>query len=125
MVAAIIGCQGTLEPGGVKFPLQFAVLVLATVLVSPHFLTYDLTILLLPMILIVGQIGFRPRQRLAQWMLGLTLTLYAFAGSFPDVAKVIRFQPSLLVMGGLMFVLIQFLRSPDSLDNELSASTGS
>jgi alpha-1,2-mannosyltransferase len=122
MAAVMIGLRKGFQPGSSLFPLQFSVLVLATVLVSPHFLTYDLTILLLPMILIVAQIGFRPQKSLTQWMLGLTLLIYALAGSFPVVAAVIRFQPSLLVIGGLMFVLISYLRSSERLHNELPAS---
>jgi alpha-1,2-mannosyltransferase len=44
--------RGRLEPTSERFPLQFAALILATILISPHLLAYDLTLLLLPMLLV-------------------------------------------------------------------------
>lgn len=46
--------RGGLAPGGGPFGLQYAGLVLASILISPHLFTYDLTILLLPMGLILA-----------------------------------------------------------------------
>ena len=48
--------RGPLELSSTRFALQFSVLVVAMVLTSPHFYTYDLTILLLPLaICVVGR----------------------------------------------------------------------
>ncbi|QEG24084.1 glycosyltransferase family 87 protein [Mariniblastus fucicola] len=41
--------SGPIELSSPRFAFQFAALVIATVLISPHFYTYDLTILLLPL----------------------------------------------------------------------------
>jgi hypothetical protein len=47
-----------LEPQSEHFSGQFSILVLATVLISPHCYTYDLTILLLPLaLIIIGNYG--------------------------------------------------------------------
>lgn len=61
-IAAILGLgvivllqrilRGALETESQLFGLQFASLVVATVLISPHFYQYDLTILLLPLMIV-------------------------------------------------------------------------
>jgi hypothetical protein len=115
------GLRGKLVTENEKFPLQFAMLMLATVLLSPHFLSYDLTILLLPILLIVSNTDFRPQQDSDRWMLGLVLMLYALAGTFPEIAATIRFQPSLLVIGGLVYVTgLAAQREPPAAGVEIS-----
>jgi hypothetical protein len=49
IVARIL--RGQVDTTSPKFGLQFSACIIATVLVSPHFYTYDLTILLLPLAL--------------------------------------------------------------------------
>ena len=44
--------RGPVRPGSGRFAAQYSGLVLASVLVSPHLLTYDLTVLLLPAVLL-------------------------------------------------------------------------
>jgi hypothetical protein len=46
--------RGRLDPASPRFQLQFAALVVGTILLSPHFYSYDLSVLLLPMILVGG-----------------------------------------------------------------------
>jgi hypothetical protein len=48
------GLLGPLDTTSVRFPSQFAALVLGTILISPHLLYYDLTLLLIPMVLAAG-----------------------------------------------------------------------
>jgi hypothetical protein len=45
------GLIGPLNTASERFPSQFAALVLGTILISPHLLYYDMTLLLIPMIL--------------------------------------------------------------------------
>jgi hypothetical protein len=44
--------RGSFEPTSDRFAFQFSALILVTVLLSPHFYTYDLAILLIPIVLI-------------------------------------------------------------------------
>ncbi len=44
--------RGKIDTRSDKFSLQFSAMILATILLSPHFFTYDLSILLLPMLLV-------------------------------------------------------------------------
>ncbi len=53
MAPIFLVLRGPLNPSSERFARQFAALVLATILISPHLLYYDLTLLLLPMILAV------------------------------------------------------------------------
>lgn len=55
--------RGRLAPGSDRFAVQFAALVVATVLLAPHLFTYDLTILLLPMAMVVGHYTNPKRER--------------------------------------------------------------
>ncbi len=97
--------RGKWEPNNHIFAQQFSMLVFTTVLLSPHTYTYDLTILLLPIVLILAHSDFRPKTWRARGLLGLTVLLYVFAGGFPELANTIGFQPNLLVIGGLVILL--------------------
>jgi alpha-1,2-mannosyltransferase len=73
---------GPFDYGRPTFALQFAGLVVATVLLSPHLLTYDLTVLLLPFFLLTHlmlahQSLFGGRHLVVAWIMVL---LYAVAG---------------------------------------------
>ncbi len=58
--------QGRIEWAGEKFTIQFAGLVLATVLISPKLLTYDLTLILLPIYLLARLAGAESEAQLGQ-----------------------------------------------------------
>ncbi len=88
--------KGRFGPKSSGFALQFAAMVLATVLLSPHLYFYDLTITLLPMVLIWfanrnAPIDYRKHARVVSLL--ILVTLFG-AGSFPEVAAATRIQPS-------------------------------
>jgi hypothetical protein len=73
--------RGPLEPSSRRFVVQWAGLVVATVLLAPNVLTYDLTVLLLPMVLL-GSLLLRdaiapPLRRGVLWSL---VALYVVCG---------------------------------------------
>ncbi len=51
LIPLVRSLQDPLDTASARFAPQFAVLVLATILISPHLLYYDLTLLLIPMVL--------------------------------------------------------------------------
>ena len=51
LIPLVRSIQNPLDTNSPRFAPQFAVLVLATILISPHLLYYDLTLLLIPMVL--------------------------------------------------------------------------
>ncbi len=89
-----------------RFLEQFSGLVLATVLLSPHLLTYDLTILLLPMALCGALLlrgGLAPaRRRPVLWLLVAT---YVAAGVGPSIAARTGVQLTTPIMVALLGVL--------------------
>jgi hypothetical protein len=73
------GLRGPWQTTAEDFPIRFAALVPATVLISPHLLAYDLTLLLIPMGLVVGSrtVPGGDRARDPVWL--MTGALYAGA----------------------------------------------
>jgi len=102
--------SGPLDPDRPRFLAQFSGLILATALLSPHFLTYDLTILLLPLWLtaILLLRGFFPlsHRRATLWTL---VALYAAAGLSPLIAN----RTGVQVSTPLMVVLLVLLSLAD------------
>jgi hypothetical protein len=75
-----------------RFAWQFSALVVATVLLSPHLYTYDLTVLLLPL----GLVAVHERAPSAQrW---LALLLFCLAGLSPQFAGLSGIQLSVPLM---------------------------
>jgi len=70
-VVLLFGWQGPWQPGETRFDFQFALLILASVVASPHLNFHDLTLLVLPSILILRNIGGRnfaaPMKHLRVW----------------------------------------------------------
>ena len=95
--------RGPLAFGQPRFALQFAGLIVGTILLSPHLLTYDLVLLLLPLALIVlnptGPGRIDPR---IAWP---ALALYVLAGFSADVAAQTGVQISVVLMLALLAVL--------------------
>ena len=90
-----------------SFRIQFAAIVLATPLVSPHLYTYDLSILVLPMILLALEL---PREGVAArrfWIAALGL-VFLMGGASARIAAVIPLQLSSLASFAMLLVLARF-----------------
>ena len=102
--------RGELETGSQRFGLQFASLVVATVLISPHFYQYDLTILLVPMMIVwsvlSGGWGESPsitiNETHRRWLLGTTVGLFLGAGLFASIANATHIQPCTVLLLSLL-----------------------
>lgn len=109
-----------LQPAAPQFPLQFSALVLATVLVSPHLFTYDLTILLLPILLLgmaLAKQTIRPANRsMLGWLLAF---LFAGAGISPLIAAQTGVQPSVLICLALLVYLTREVVAAEALPDVL------
>ncbi len=113
------GMKGSIQTDSKRFALQFSMLVIATVLLSPHFYVYDLTILLLPIGLVVFELGkWQGRRTLnwqRQWLLASCLGLFVFTGLSKRVAEVIGVQPTVLL---LIVAAVLLATSPNWYDTE-------
>lgn len=102
-----VNLRGPIDVASAGFSKQFAALVLAMALLSPHFYNYDLTILLLPMLLVVssfpeGQWRATNHDRALGFLL---LGIFVMAGLFGQIADVIRVQPSLFLTTAALVLL--------------------
>ena len=99
--------KGKIETDSPRFTRQFAAMVFAMVLLSPHFYGYDLTILLLPMLLIVSSVAPGTwRVNVLDLSLGFVLLgIFVLAGLFAQIAGVISVQPSIFLMAGALTLL--------------------
>ncbi len=98
--------RGELRPERPEFARQYSGLIVATVLLSPHLFTYDLTILLLPMFLLTSLIGCgRLPAKLSAQLAWLLLGLYWVAGCSPLLARLTGLQLTPLLMFAVLFVL--------------------
>ncbi len=96
-----------------RFAIQFAAIVLATPLVSPHVYTYDLSILVLPLIALALAMPAAPPATVAArrlWLLAL-LAVFAIGGASPAIAERIPLQFSALASSALLLLLVWF-RAP-------------
>ncbi len=105
--------QGTIETNSPRFAFQFAAMVLATVLLSPHLYFYDLTVLLLPLLLVLAAKDFVPEQsrNLAVYLVALSVMILFGAGTFKTIATSTLTQPSVLLVGGLLVVLARLCQA--------------
>src|SRR5262249_4297733 len=97
---------GRLDYEGRKFPIQFAAIVLATPLVSPHLYTYDLSILVLPLILLalaIPDVGSAARPL---WLAALGV-VFLMGGASPSIAALIPLQLSSLASFAMLLVLLR------------------
>ena len=107
-----ISLRGGIDTSSQKFAFQFSILVLATILLSPHFYIYDLTIVLLPLGLIAFQLAGRFKEwRLLAW---LCVGLFAISGVSTMIAERIHVQPTILIMLGLIVCLTQLCQQMNS-----------
>ena len=104
LVARLV--RGPLDVRSPRFLEQYAGLVVATVLLSPHILTYDLTLLLLP-IALCGVCLLRgtlapERRRPVLWLL---VAVYAACGVSPSIARATGVQLTTPIMVAFLAVL--------------------
>lgn len=107
--------RGPLSCGSARFARQFSGLVIATLLLSPHLFTYDLTMLVLPMFVLAGavtrgEIAGRP----GQITMGLIVALYVVCGFSHLLAATAGLQLSTLLMVGLLWHLAKQSAVTDS-----------
>jgi hypothetical protein len=119
LVAATLLVLARLMPGPLGVPrsrwaIQFSAMVLATVLVSPHLYTYDLAILVLPLLLLVGELDRRGEASMGERRLLLSALLLVFlmGGASPWIAQRIPLQCSALASFALLLVLVR-ARAPE------------
>src|SRR5262249_11913684 len=99
--------RGPLPLGRPAFVLQYSGLVVATVLVSPHLLTYDLTLLLLPLfllthLLLVHSPAVAEQRRALLWLLVLLYTVPVVSS---ELARAVHVQGSVLLLAALLVFL--------------------
>lgn len=87
-----------------KFAYQFSALIVATVLISPHFYSYDLTILLLP--LAICGLSFEATRHVNQRMLYYVCFAVLFGASlYVPLANRFGFQVSTVIFIAWLFLL--------------------
>jgi hypothetical protein len=113
--------SGPLRPKEPKFALQYSGMILATVLLSPHLMTYDLTLLLLPLFLFATQIAeghdsasslARPGDKTGdkqlctgthrRRLMAISIGLYALGGASTAIARSTGVQISVLLMAATL-----------------------
>ena len=89
------------------FARQFSAMVVATALLSPHFHGYDLTILLLPFLLILSTTNLtRWRDmRDERGIIILVLVCFGLSGAFVAIGRLIHVQPSAILLITLLMLL--------------------
>jgi len=110
--------RGPLAPGSPRFVAQFSSLIVATVLLSPHLFTYDLTVLLLPMVLLAAQwSASRPGpDKPGEWIIWLLALLYVLPGISVTVAASIGLQMTVPLMAAVLLALGSGDRRPKTED---------
>jgi hypothetical protein len=105
--------RGPLVPGTSRLSVQFAGLVVATVLLSPHLFTYDLTILLLPMFLLVVEIVNRAEMpaTIRRWLVVCLVTLFVLPGVSVPIASATGLQ---LTVPAVFLLLVLAVRKAAS-----------
>jgi len=87
-------------------PLRFTAVVLTTLLVSPHLYGYDLTLLLLPFALLIGDATDSNRKARVAW----AIALFLLCGVSERIAAIVPIQSSTWAMFGLLFFLARDVR---------------
>ncbi len=96
------------------FARQFSAMIIATVLLSPHFYGYDLTILLLPFLLILSTTNLERwrKMRSERVIVILVLICFGLSGAFSEIAGFTYVQSSTMLLITLLLFLAG-LRSED------------
>jgi hypothetical protein len=111
ILATLIGLgillRGPLRVESSLFAVQYSGLVLATILVSPHLLTYDLTLLVLPAALIAGQSLHRGDIPSSHVFLAILVGVVVLTISTP-LARVVWLQISVPAMFAVLVALARY-----------------
>ena len=94
----------------VPLTMKWGVLVVLTVLASPHLLTYDLILLTIPLLVFADWAVRRQEHPLQPWVGRLLLLLY-LAPFSSNLARLVPVQLSVVVMVALVWMLIRGPRS--------------
>jgi hypothetical protein len=102
---------------------QYSGLVVASVLISPHLLTYDLTVLLLPAVLLGLELGAQGAMRGPAWgrTVAAVIVLLLVCNVSTPLARACAIQLSVPAMFALLAGLAAW-RAPDA--HELRVSAG-
>ncbi len=115
LLLLVVALRGPLNFRSSRFAVQFSLLIIATILTSPHFYLYDLTILLLPIALIMFVMGNQLPRVVARPELGgteqriqtvLCLILFVVTGLSTMIAERLDFQPTIVIL--LLMAVISF-----------------
>ncbi|MEM7456152.1 MAG: glycosyltransferase family 87 protein [Planctomycetota bacterium] len=127
-VAAVMSLilRGRLDTSSHRFAMQFSALVLAMVLIGPHFYFYDLTIVLIVVFLVVATTDLNWQDSPAvlparKALFFCTIGMLLLAGFFGNVAVMTALQPGVIVMATMIGLIAWLTRCPASQDPELSA----
>jgi len=111
----ILVWSGPIQTDSGRFAIQFALLMFAIPLLSPHFYIYDLTIMLLPFLLLIVPLFeridhlFERRIQLDPYHAVLLVAIALFflaSGVFAPVAQATRIQPAAVLLMLLMGTLL-------------------
>ena len=106
LVLLAASLRGKLVTHSNRFALQYATMVLATLLLSPHLYFYDLTVVLLPFFLITAELcSFTDKDTKRTVMLTAVVLLFV-SGLFQSMAASTGIQPSVVMMLAIMVVLV-------------------
>lgn len=122
VIALAITLRRKVDSRSAQFAAWFSAIVIATVLVSPHFYQYDLTILILPLLLGIYYVDIR-RDLYAKM---LTVTMLAFvvmAGLFQPVAAMTGVQISLFLLIAWLLLVVRFSRCDGGMGDRKLAAT--
>lgn len=106
VVLLALAIRGPIEFDSPRFSVQFSLLLVATILLSPHLYFYDLTVLLLP-ICLVGSVGKEALggENASRAIYIVMVLLFFGAGTFAQIAFATRIQPSVVLMSVLVLQL--------------------
>ena len=108
--------RGPIDTQSPRFALQFGALVVGTILLSPHFYFYDLTILALPFTLAFLVLR-RDKSRVAMTIKFLMAVIFLGASQFSVVAEATSVQPSLILLTVMLGCLsLVVIRSTNGID---------
>ena len=122
VIALAITLRRKVDCRSAQFAAWFSAIVIATVLVSPHFYQYDLTILILPLLLGIYYVDIR-RDLYAKM---LTVTMLAFvvmAGLFQPVAAMTGVQISLFLLIAWLWLVVRSSRCGAGMGDKKMAAT--
>ncbi len=100
--------RGPLLTQSDRFVFQYSAMIIVTILVSPHFYFYDLTILWLPIALLLP-LGIRSEQ--ARPLAAAAVGFGLLAGAFTAIAQVTSIQFSIIWFGVLLLFLDHRIRT--------------